>query len=269
MRPIPHRCSAQRIRRYQAGMLSLPIAVLLLLAMTFVSESAYAGKYKPAGAAAREADGEKVEQGGAQSLFNEPGHIVRHNQGSSVLFDLILAPRSRGEYHRHEHAMTLIMLETAGLAHQVKGGSWESAPKREAGSVKVISSYVDEPLEHRGRNTSRSKAARAIAIINLDKKLDLKNIPAANGEEKGAIDNPWFRINRLFVGANVTSQKVQSEFDAYLVQYDDGLRHILEGGQRHSYQSVRGGFSFHPAGSEFQVVNESGKQRQFLLVEVK
>ena len=247
---------------------SLRLFGLIVLGVLSLGCSGTGGAYKQSDSGGN-GSGQASERGTAsRSMFEEPGHIVRYDQGSSVLFDLFLAPGGVGEYHLHEHAMTLIMLQSGELAHQVRGEPWKEEPVRQAGSLRVVTSFVDDPLEHRARNSSPSEAARAIAIINLDKKQDLKQTKS-DYQGGGVIENAWFRISRVFVGGNAVSAMLNPDYDAYLIQYEDGLRHVIESGRRHSFQSASGGFSFHVAGSSFQVANESRRQRQFLLVEVK
>ena len=102
-----------------------------------------------------------------------------------------------------------------------------------------------------------------IAILNTGKGKE--NIKKANG----AVNNLWFRENRFEVAANQLSNPIKFEYPAILVQYTDGLTNILENGVNHSFKTQKGGYSYHPANTSFQITNQSSAEQKFVAIEVK
>ena len=53
------------------------------------------------------------------------------------------------------------------------------------------------------------------------------------------------------------------------MQPEAGSSHVVENGLAHSFKGAPGGYSWHPAGSEFSVVNAGRAEMQLVLLEVK
>jgi hypothetical protein len=53
------------------------------------------------------------------------------------------------------------------------------------------------------------------------------------------------------------------------MQPNDGASHVISAGHANGYKSQGGAFSYHPAGTQFSILNGASEPRPFVLIEVK
>jgi hypothetical protein len=90
-----------------------------------------------------------------------------------------------------------------------------------------------------------------------------------NKVDETIIDNAWFREHRVQVGRGSSSDTLTFANDVALFQPGTGSSHVLENGIAHSFKAAPAAFSWHRAGSEFQIANSGEDDLEFVLIEVK
>ncbi len=203
-------------------------------------------------------------------MWEEPSHQLVFVDGSARILDIRIAPGVTSKFHKHRFATTYVVIQDALVASQLWDTEWStSGPRqyREAGGTVDSSNYVASPYYHRVRNEDQ-RTFHLVAVIN---ELSATGATTATdgAVNDGVIDNRWFREYRIQVsrGANSDTQKFAS--DLVLIQPVAGLSHIIEDGVAHSHKSAPAAFSWHKAGSEFQIANRSEEDLEFILIELK
>ncbi len=203
-------------------------------------------------------------------MWEEPSHQLVYVDGPARVLDVRIVAGVTSEFHKHRFATTFVIIQDALVANQFWDGEWStSGPRayRKAGGTVDNSSYVESPYYHRVRNEDQ-RTFHLVAVIN-ERSATGATTATDGAVNDGAIDNRWFREYRIQVsrGANSDTQKFAS--DLVLIQPVAGLSHIIEDGVAHSHKSAPAAFSWHKAGSKFQIANRSEEDLEFILIEVK
>jgi hypothetical protein len=128
--------------------------------------------------------------------------------------------------------------------------------------------YVERNTYHRVRNVD-DRTFHLLSIVNAaDSVVNIEPVPA--GEGGNLLNNAWFAEHRVNLDAGQTSGSLSFDNDVVLVQFsDDGESYVVEDGVTHSAKSAVGAWSWHAAGSTFQIINGSDDPLEMLVVEVK
>ena len=212
----------------------------------------------------------RADQAKRFEMWEEPSHQLVFVDGPARVLDVRIVAGVTSEFHKHRFATTFVIIQDALVANQFWDGEWStSGPRayRKAGGTVDNSSYVESPYYHRVRNEDQ-RTFHLVAVIN-ERSATGATTATDGAVNDGVIDNRWFREYRIQVsrGANSDTQKFAS--DLVLIQPVAGLSHIIEDGVAHSHKSAPAAFSWHKAGSEFQIANRSDEDLEFILIEVK
>jgi len=212
----------------------------------------------------------RADDAGRLEMWEEPSHQLVFVDGPSRLLDVRIAPGVTSEFHKHRFATTYVIIQDALVANQFRGGEWgASGPRgyRQAGRTVDNSTYVAKPTYHRVRNEDQ-RAFHVFAVIN-ERPGDGESGSTARAGNDAPIDNQWFREYRIPVAGKSRSGKQRFDNDVVLIQATAGLSHVIENDVAHSFKGAPAAFSWHPAGTEFQLVNRSAQALEFVLIEVK
>jgi len=203
-------------------------------------------------------------------MWEEPSHQLVFVDGPVRVLDVRIAPGATSEFHKHRFATTYVIIQDALVANQFWDAAWGASGPREyrrAGITVDNANYVARPSYHRVRNEDQ-RAFHVLAVIN---ERPAGGVPAATDRagKDAAIDNRWFREHRVQVSRDSSSNTQKFANDVVLVQPAAGLSHIVENDVAHSFKGAPAAFSWHPAGSEFQIANPGAEDAEFILIEVK
>ena len=203
-------------------------------------------------------------------MWEEPSHQLVFVDGPARVLDVRIAPGATSEFHKHRFATTYVLIQDALVANQYWDADWgASGPReyRQAGVTVDNSNYVTRPYYHRVRNEDQ-KPFHVLAVIN-ERAATGEPMPQDRAGADAAIDNRWFREHRVQVIRKSASGIQEFASDVVLVQPAAGHSHIVEHDVAHSYKGAPAAFSWHPAGSEFRIVNSGDDDLEFILIEVK
>ena len=201
-------------------------------------------------------------------MWEEPSHQLVFVEGPARILDVRIVPGVTSDYHKHRFATLYVIIQDALVGNQYWDKEWlASGPRdyRAPGATADMSGYVDNPNYHRVRNEDEH-TFHVIGIINGRPASDLSSPDDPGGNE---VDNRWFREHRVRVSAKKQSKVLSYSNDVVMVQYATGSSHVVENGVAHGFKSAPAAFSWHPAGSEFSIVNPGDAEMEFVLVEVK
>ena len=206
------------------------------------------------------------------SMWDEPSHVPKFDYKSVRIMDVHFPPHFMSQFHFHEHAAVYVFLEAGEPSNQNLGEGWVKVPAHLLSNCAIVirTDYISSPQRHRVKNLSADESTKIFALVNLDKKLEL-----AQPNEKDAIpvdgkyDNPWFRVQRITLAANTSSEILSFGHDAVLLQCDSGVSRVHESGVIHSLKSGVGAYSWHEKGSKFKLENADAEAREFVVIEVK
>ena len=206
-----------------------------------------------------------------REMWEESSHQLVFQQGDVRILDVRIVPGVTSEFHSHYFATVYILINDALMLNQNSGEEWGARIERPYGKVGSLmnrADYVETNTYHRVRNTD-DRTFHLLAIVNgADPVVDVAPVPA--NENSDLLNNGWFREHRVLLGPGATSDELTLENDAVLVQIDnEGHTFVSEEGITHSAKSESGAWSWHPAGSTFQVVNGSEYARELVVVEVR
>ncbi|MDX1404357.1 MAG: hypothetical protein R3192_07465 [Woeseiaceae bacterium] len=208
-----------------------------------------------------------ADDDGRYEMWEEPSHQLVFVEGPARVLDVRIVPGATSEFHKHRFATLYVIIQDALVANQVWETEWSASGPREyrrPGATADMSGYVEKPFYHRVRNED-DRTFHVVAVINERVASQLPSGSSAGDE----IDNRWFREHRVGVAPGSRSRVFSFANDAVLVQYAAGSSHIVENGTRHGFKTAPGAFSWHPAGSEFVVVNSGDSDMEFVLTEIK
>ncbi len=203
-------------------------------------------------------------------MWQEPSHQLVFVDGPARILDVRIVPGATSEFHKHRFATTYVVIQDALVANQFWEDEWSaSGPRdyREPGATVDNSGYIDKPYYHRVRNED-NRTFHVVAVINERSATELPAATNGAGDD-GAIDNAWFRVHRIRVARGANSDTLKFANDVALIQPDAGSSHIIENNVAHSFKGSPAAFSWHQAGSEFEIANRSEEDLEFILVEVK
>jgi hypothetical protein len=203
-------------------------------------------------------------------MWEEPSHQQVFVDGPARILDIRIVPGLMSEFHKHRFATAYVVIQDALVASQLWDEEWSaSGPRdfRKAGATVDNSGYVEKPFYHRVRNEDE-KTFHLVAVIN---ERSLSAAAPVNKVDETIIDNAWFREHRVQVGRGSSSDTLTFANDVALFQPGTGSSHVLENGIAHSFKAAPAAFSWHRAGSEFQIANsgEEDLEFEFVLIEVK
>ena len=200
-------------------------------------------------------------------MWEEPSHQLVFERGNTRILDIRIIPGVTSEYHLHRFATLYIIMQDALLQGQEHGEEMSARairPYRPPGSVMDRADYVTKNSYHRVMNND-DRTFHLVSIVN-------SAAPAGEAESTSSDDylnNNWFAEHRINLATGATSDEIIFTNDAVLTQARKGLAHVVENGVSHSVRSESGAWSFHAAGSSFQVVNDSDEAQEFILIEVR
>jgi hypothetical protein len=200
-------------------------------------------------------------------MWEEPSHQLVFVNGPARVLDVRIVPGVTSDFHRHRFATAYVIIQDALVANQFWEEEWSaSGPRelREAGVTVNNANYVEIPYYHRVRNEDE-KTFHVVAIINERAATG----DASTSDDDGTIDNRWFREHRVRLAADSSSEILKFDNDVVVIQFTAGSSHILENGIAHGFKGAPAAFSWHSAGSEFQITNKSDQVMEFVLMEVK
>ncbi len=202
-------------------------------------------------------------------MWEEPSHQPVFSRDHVRVMDVFFPGGATSEYHFHENAATYVFVEPGRVADQTYGEAWVKAPEGmlQTGLILMRTDYLAKNLFHRVRNID-TQPTRIFAVVNLSDK-DANPLDAQTEMQDGRIDNAWFRVRRLELDAGARSAALALGDDAILMQTTDSLTHVETSGAAGDYKSLAGAFSYHPAGAQITVVNESAGSASLVLIEVK
>lgn len=209
-----------------------------------------------------------AQDDGRFEMWEEPSHQLVFVEGPARVLDVRIAPGTISDYHTHRFATLYVIIQDALVANQYWEKEWTASGPREmraAGATVDNAGYVEKPYYHRVRNEDEH-AFHVVAVINERPATGLSE-PA--NKDSTLIDNRWFREHRVSVAAGGRSDSLKFANDVVVVQYAAGSSHILENGVAHGFKGAPAAFSWHPAGSEFRIVNPGADEMAFALVEAK
>jgi hypothetical protein len=201
-------------------------------------------------------------------MWEEPSHQQVFVDGPARILDIRIVPGLMSEFHKHRFATAYVVIQDALVASQLWDEEWSaSGPRdfRKAGATVDNSGYVEKPFYHRVRNEDE-KTFHLVAVIN---ERSLSAAAPVNKVDETIIDNAWFREHRVQVGRGSSSDTLTFANDVALFQPGTGSSHVLENGIAHSFKAAPAAFSWHRAGSEFQIANSGEDDLEFVLIEVK
>lgn len=201
-------------------------------------------------------------------MWDEPSHKLVFNRDGVRVVDVNVPPGAISHYHSHRFATLYVVVQDAKIRSQRQGGDWFDLSQRDRRSAGVMadrSDYAAEPYVHRVHIVD-DRALRLVAIVNERAVEDAADVELA--EPGSLVDNAWFKEYRVSVDPGGESHKLRFDHGVVVVQFDDGAGYILEDGVEHSRGTVPGAFSWHAAGSEFRIVNDTDERREYVLVEV-
>jgi hypothetical protein len=200
-------------------------------------------------------------------MWQEPSHQLALHRGQTRIINVLIEPEVMTEYHLRRLPTLFIVVQDArallqrGDDHPIEPAS---ATHLQPGTLIDRTKFLAEPGNYRVINADE-RSQHLIAIINEAEPTS----PSITPSDNDLLNNPFFMEQRLRLGPNELSTTLQLEHDAVLVQYDEGKSHIWEAGERHSFKTGAGEFSWHPAGSEIRVANGEPTPREFVLILVK
>lgn len=201
-----------------------------------------------------------------QEMWEEPSHQLVFERGDTRILNIRVVPGATSEFHNHRFATVYFILQDARLQSQEYDGQWSAEtdrPYRSPGSLMDRADYVEKNTFHRVKNPD-NKIFHLVSVVNSATPA-VANSAAGDGE----LNNGWFAEHRISLAPGESSQQLQFSNEVVLVQSHKGAAHVLENGVIHSVTNMPGAWSWHAAGSRFQVVNDDADTRQFVLIEVK
>jgi len=201
-------------------------------------------------------------------MWEEPSHQQVFVDGPARILDIRIVPGLTSEFHKHRFATAYVVIQDALVAGQLWDEEWSaSGPRdfRRTGATVDQSGYVEKPFYHRVRNEDE-KTFHLVAVIN---ERSLSAAAPADNADDAFIDNAWFREHRVQVGRGSSSDALSFANDVALIQPAAGSSYVLENGIAHSFKAAPAAFSWHRAGSEFQIANSGEEDLEFVLIEVK
>lgn len=206
-----------------------------------------------------------------REMWEEPSHQLVFAEDDIRILDIRIVPGVTSEFHSHHFATVYVRIQDALIENQDYDEAWGDRPDRPyaaVGSLIDAAGYVERNTYHRVRNTD-DRTFHLLSIVNgANAVADIE--PLSIDERGDRLNNAWFSEHRVALGPHETSDVLMFESDAILVQVDnDGQTYVVEDGVAHSAKSESGAWSWHTAGTNFQVVNGSDKPRQLLIVEVR
>lgn len=208
-----------------------------------------------------------AENDGRYEMWEEPSHQLVFVAGPARILDVRIAPGVTSDFHKHRFATLYVIIQDALVANQFWEDEWTASGPRDfrlPGATVDNANYVEKPYYHRVRNEDQH-AFHVVAVIN-----ERPAAPAADAAaDEGRVDNGWFREHRVDVAPGGQSEKLKFTNNVVVVQYATGSSHVLENRVAHGFKSAPAAFSWHPAGSQFSIVNTSETDMEFVLVEVK
>ena len=205
---------------------------------------------------------------GGLEMWEEPRHQLVLAKDNFKVMDVVVPAGDTCQFHIHRHPTIYVLLNGAKYAGQNWGKEWEQGRIMDlawAGLVQDMTepyTTSDPPVYHR-MTIPDDENYHLVAIINTGE--GVQNVEKSSRP----VNSSWFRENRLEVAANQLSDPIKFEYPAILVQYTDGLTNILENGVSHSFKTQKGGYSYHPANTSFQITNQSSAEQKFVAIEVK
>lgn len=209
-----------------------------------------------------------AEEDGRYEMWEEPSHQLVFVEGPARVLDVRIVPGVTSDYHKHRFATVYVIVQDALVGNQNWEKEWQPSGPREyraPGATADMAGYVDNPSYHRVRNEDEH-TFHVLGIINERPASDLPAPADAGGV---TVDNRWFREHRVRVAAGKQSKILSYPNDTVVVQYAAGSSHITENGIAHGFKGAPGAFSWHPAGTTFQIANRGDAEMEFVLVEVK
>ncbi len=210
------------------------------------------------------ADDRKLE------MWEEPSHQLVFERQNTRILDIRIVPGVTSEFHSHRFATVYVVIQDALMQNQNHGQEWTARadrPYRSPGTLMNRADYVTSDTYHRVRNYD-DKAFHLVSVVNSAAPTIGTGMEPVAGSD-GYLKNPWVVEHRITLGPGDSSKQLKFANDSVLVQSHQGPAHVLENGVTHSVRSMPGAWSWHVAGSRFQVVNDSEKAREFILIEVK
>jgi hypothetical protein len=211
-----------------------------------------------------------AEQGERLEMWEEPSHQLVFVDGPARVLDVRIVPGVTSEFHKHRFATTYVIIQDALVAQQYWDGDWSaSGPRdyRDPGVTMDRSDYVQGPSYHRVRNEDQS-SFHVVAVVN-ERSIENAGDTPGRATNARAIDNAWFREHRVGIAPGANSDTLKFSNDVVLVQPVAGSSHVIENDIAHSFKGSPAAFSWHPAGSGFQIANRSDENLEFVLIEVK
>ena len=205
---------------------------------------------------------------GGLEMWEEPRHQLVFSKDNIKVMDVVIPGGDTCLFHIHRHPTVYVLLNGAKYATQNWGKEWENVPIMDIawdGLVQDMSepyTTLDPPLKHRVA-VPDDETYHLIGILNAGK--GVTNVENASRP----LNNAWFRETRYEVPANQTSESLQFEHPAILVQYTNGLTSIQQNGIEHSFKTEKGGYSYHEANQPFTIVNKASMEQKFVVMEVK
>jgi len=206
-----------------------------------------------------------------REMWEEPSHQLVFEQGDIRILDIRIVPGVTSEFHSHHFATVYVRVQDALMQNQDFDEEWGARPDRPygaAGSLMNAAGYVERNTYHRVRNTD-DRTFHLLSIVNgANPIVDIESMAAGEGGD--LLNNAWFAEHRIELGPGESSEMLAFENDVVLVQAEGaGRTYIVEDGVAHSAKSAAGAWSWHAAGSRFQIVNGGDQGRDLLLVEVR
>jgi hypothetical protein len=203
-------------------------------------------------------------------MWEEPSHQLVFVDGPARILDVRIVPGVTSEFHKHRFATTYVLIQDALVANQFWEDEWSaSGPRdyRNPGATVDQSGYVEKPSYHRVRNEDQ-RTFHLVAVINERAATSATTTHNGAGDDE-PIDNSWFREHRVQVARGSSSSELKYSNDVALIQPGAGSSYVLENGVAHSFKGAPAAFSWHRAGSRFQIANNGEGDLEFVLIEVK
>jgi hypothetical protein len=218
-------------------------------------------------------------------IWEEPNHQVVLSKDNFKVMDVLISGGDITSFFTQEDPTIFVLINGVSYAIQEPEKEWKEFTKLDEvlpGTLQDMSKLLNnsDPMIKQRIRVTDEETYHLIAISNTGKGEALRSsiMPA-----KDTIINPidstlmvrdlmntaWFKEHRYVVAAGQQSNRIQTEYQAVLVQYTKGLTSIIQNDIEFGFKSEKGAFSYHLPNTPFQIANKTTTDQEFVLIEIK
>ena len=192
-------------------------------------------------------------------MHEEPRHRLMLTHQQLRVMDIKIRPGDTTLFHVHDVPALYVAISVAPVDIQLLDNKWGGThpaadPGRKPGDVNVDTSYVRQPITHRGTNVG-SQLFNLIAITNST----VSPNDLGSSEMPGALElqNRWFTQSRARLSAGAAQRWYSARSPTIVVQPLPGAATVLlESGEKHVLNAP-GSWALGPAGARYQLTSPS------------